>query len=91
MVENKRVTTESEAQQIAEKFLLTEYFDSKINFNESQLITVDSGQVYHLRGTIIMRSRSMLDRFVGPKSANKYEFKIEIDAQQGQIVNYELK
>jgi hypothetical protein len=90
MIEDKRLLTEVEAQQIAEKFLLAKHFDSKINFSSCQLIATDDSRVYQLRGELTMRSRSSFSRFTGPESANKYVFRIEIDAQQGQIINYEI-
>ena len=90
MVEGKRLITEADAQQIAEKFLLAKHYESKISFSGSQLIDTSGGQVYQFWGEIIMRSRSTLSHFVAPKSANKYKFKIEIDTQQGQIINYEI-
>jgi len=37
-----------------------------------------------------MRSRGSLDRFVTPQTANEYDFKIEVDAQQGKILSYEF-
>jgi hypothetical protein len=82
--------TEVKAQQIAEKFLLSKYFNSKTNFSGCQLIATNDSQVYQLRGELTMYSRSTFDHFVIPKSANKFKFKIEIDAQQGQIISYEL-
>ena len=82
--------TEVEAQQIAEKFLLARHFDSKSNFSDCQLTIIDGTQVYQLHGELTMRSRSSFSRFTGPESANKYVFRIEIDAQQGQIINHEI-
>jgi len=82
--------TEAEAQQIAEKFLLSRHFDSKSNFSDCQLTIIDGTQVYQLHGELTMPSRSWLARFTGPESANKYVFRIEIDAQQGKIINYEI-
>ena len=90
MTEDKRLLTEVEAQQIAEKFLLARHFDSKSNFSDCQLTIIDGTQVYQLHGELTMRPRSSLDRFTSPKSANKYVFRIEIDAHQGKIINYEI-
>jgi len=90
MVENKKFLTEAEAQQIAEKFLLAKHFQSKLDFIDSQLIDKDNVQVYQLQGEITMQSRGSLDRFVGPKAANKHKFKIEIEAQRGQVLGYEF-
>ena len=90
MVEDKRLLTEAEAQQIAEKFLLAKYFKSRVDFSDSQLIVKDGAQIYQLQGKITMQSRGSLDRFIGPKTANKYDFKIEIDAQEGQVLSYEF-
>ena len=90
MVENKKLLTEAEAQQIAEKFLLSKHFQSKLDFIDSQLINKDNVQVYQLQGEITMQSRGSLDRFVVPKAANTHKFKIEIEAQRGQVLGYEF-
>jgi len=82
--------TVAEAQQIAKKFLLAKYFRSKINFRVSQVITKDARQVYQMQGKITMKSGGLLDRFFVDKSSNTYDFKIEVDVQQGRVVNYEL-
>jgi hypothetical protein len=82
--------TVAEAQQMAEKFLLAKYFGAKINFRASQLITKDDRQIYQMQGKITMRSGGLLDRFFVDKSSNTYDFKIEVDAQQGRVINYEL-
>ena len=90
MSKQNKFLTEVEAQQIASKFLLDIYFDSKINFGGYQMATTNDIQVYQLFGELTMHSRSFLSRFTIPKSANKFKFAIEIDASQGKIVNYEI-
>jgi hypothetical protein len=90
MVEDKKSLTITEVQQLAKNFLLGEYYESKLDFTDCQLIAKGGAQVYLLKGKITMRSRSPMSRFVAPKSANQYKFTIEIDAQQGQIINYEV-
>ncbi|MBM4445935.1 MAG: hypothetical protein FJ023_01110 [Chloroflexi bacterium] len=90
MTEDKILLTEVEAQQIAEKFLLSKCYESKISFSGCQLIATDDSHIYHLCGDLTIRSRSSLSRFTGPKSANKYRFRIEINAQQGKVLNYEI-
>jgi hypothetical protein len=82
--------TVAEAQQIARKFLLAKYLQSKINFSVSQLITEDDRQIYQMQGEIAMKSGGLLDRFFVDKSSNKFDFKIEVDAQWGRVINYEL-
>ena len=82
--------TEAEAQRIAEKFLLAKYPQSRIKFSVSQLVTKDGRQIYEMQGKIAMKSTGILDRFVLDKSSHTYDFKIEVDAQQGRVINYEL-
>ncbi len=82
--------TEAEAQQLAKNFLIGEYYEPKIDFSDCQLIDKDNTQMYLLHGKITVRSRSPMSRFVAPKSANQYQFKMEIDAQQRNIVSYEI-
>ena len=90
MVPHNKPLSETEAQQVAEKFLLAKHFESRVEFTGNQLVVKDNAQMYQLRGRIIMRSRGTLDRFVIPRTANRYDFKIEVDAQQGQIISYEF-
>jgi hypothetical protein len=90
MVENAKLLTEAEARQIAEKFLLAKHFQSKLEFVDSQLIEKDNVQIYQLQGKITIQPRGTLDRFVAPKAANKYDFKIEIEARQAQVLSYEF-
>lgn len=87
---DKKVLTEAEAQRIAEKFLLAKYYQSRIKFSVSQLITKDGRQIYEMQGKITMKSGGLLDRFFVDKSSNTYDFKLEVDAQQGRVINYEL-
>ena len=82
--------TEAEARKIAEQFLLGQYFDSKLNFTTCQLVNKDNIQVYELRGTMTMRSRNPMSRFVAPRTANQYQFRIEINAYQGEIIGHEI-
>ncbi|HIE16996.1 MAG TPA: hypothetical protein EYP71_02235 [Dehalococcoidia bacterium] len=82
--------TEAKARKIAEQFLFNQYFDSKLDFTTCQLVDRDNVQVYELRGTMTMRSRNPMSRFVAPKTANQYQFRIEIDSHQGEIIGYEI-
>ena len=88
--DNKKLLTEAEAQQIAEKFLLAKYYESKIDFSDNQLINKDDAQIYQLQGKITMQSRGSIDHFVMHKTANKHDFKIVIDAYQGRVLSYEF-
>lgn len=90
MAEDRKLLTEIEVQEIAKKFLLSKHFDAKVDFSNVQTIIRDEAPLYQLRGKLAIRSRGMLDRFVSDKTANRYEFMIEIDAQQGYVINYEL-
>jgi hypothetical protein len=90
MTEFNELLTESEAQQLAKKLLLSKYYESKITFTTCQTLFTDSSSIYRLHGELTMRSRSWLDRFTTPESANNYRFKIEIDARQHRIMNYEI-
>ena len=90
MAEDQKLLTEIEAQEVAEQFLLSKYFDSKVSFNDNQLITGDRPTRYRFHGKLTNRSRSSLGRLVCDKNANKYAFMIEVDAQQGCVIRYEI-
>ena len=91
MVEGKKLLTEAEAQQIANKFLLAKYDRAKLQFINNQLVTKDDIQLYHLQGKISLHSRGLLDFMTVGKSASTFDFNIKIDAQQGHVLNYELR
>jgi hypothetical protein len=91
MTNDETLMSGIEARQLAEKFLLAMHFDSKIDSIGCQLIITDNIQIYQLHGELTMRSRSWLARFTAPKSANKFDFSIEIDAQRGKIIDCEIK
>ncbi|MBM3153815.1 MAG: hypothetical protein FJ008_00605 [Chloroflexi bacterium] len=82
--------TEDEALNVAQAFLQDKYFNSKIRFLDNRLITRNNAQVYELHGEMNTQSHGVFDRFIIDKTANKYLFKIEIDAKEGCLVNYEL-
>lgn len=90
MVTSRMPLTEAEARKIAEQFLLSQYFDSKLDFITCQLVNKDNIQLYELRGTMTMPSRNPMSRFVAPRTANQYQFRIEINAYQGEIIGYEI-
>ena len=90
MTENDNLLTENEVQQIAKKFLLAKYYNSKIEFSINELVTIDNAPVYQLHGKITMNSRNQLDRFILHKTTNDHDVKIEIDALHGKILHYEF-
>ena len=90
MVEDNKLLTEAEARLIADKFLLSKYYNSKTEFSINELITIDNSPVYQLQGKITMNSRNQLNRFILHKTANDHKLKIEIDAMQGKMLHYEI-
>ena len=91
MTEDNEMLTESEAQQMVKKLLLSKFYEAKITFNACQLLDEDGGRTYYLDGELTTRSRSWLDRFTAPESSNKYRFNIKVDANQRKIMSYEIK
>lgn len=90
MAEDKKLLTEDKAQQIAKKFLLDRYFESKVDCSSNQLVVKGGIQVYWLEGKITMHSRSFFNFLTTSKTANTYDFRIEIEAKQGGILSYEF-
>ena len=91
MAEDEKLLTEVEVEKKAIEFLLAKYYRSKIRFTDKQLITVEDVPIYCLQGIINMGMHSMWPRLVGDKSANTYDVKMELDARQGRVINYELR
>jgi hypothetical protein len=90
MTRSGELLTESEARQMAEKLLLSKFYESKITFSTCQLSAVDDTQTYRLHGELATRSRSWLDRFTAPEASNTYRFKLQIDAKRRKIMSYEI-
>ena len=80
---------EDEAKHQVESYLKNRYneFD-KIKFDSCELRGEGTDSIYCFHGTIMLKSRSTLDRFVLEKTAGKYRFVFEINAVDGQIINY---
>jgi len=89
-LDEEKIATETEAQIIARRFLLTKYPQSRVSLSSAQLFTKDNSPVYLVRGQIIMRSRGALEHFFFSTSPNQYSFKVEVDAKQRKVVNYEF-
>ncbi len=80
---------EDEARSQVEYYLKNRYHEfEKIKIESCALTGTGPHKIYNFRGTIILKSRSTLERFVAAKSAGTYQFEFEISAVDGQIINY---
>ena len=90
MIEDSKLITEYEATQFATKFLISQHYEPRISFKACDLSVNESSAIYCLVGEFTVPARSWLGRFTLPESADKYTFKMEIDAKQCRVLNYEI-
>jgi len=86
---NKEILPPEEAQRIGFGFIHGKYYHGKITIDEPELVTKGAFPVYHLTGAIKIPSRSVISSLFSP--AAEYTFKMQIHAQDGSILNYELR
>ena len=79
-----------EVKSIGLRFIQEKYYRGKVTISETRLVTGGTFPAYHLAGTIKLPSRSIMGRFVSPSDA-PYTFSLEVHAQEGSIINYELR
>jgi len=81
--------SEDDARDQVETYLKNRYHEfDKVKFASCTLRGTGTDAIYTFRGTIILKSRGTLERFVAEKSAGKYQFEFEISAADGHVINY---
>ncbi len=78
-----------EAQRIGLNFIQDTYYRGKVTINETKLVTEGAFTVYHCVGTIKMKPRGVMGRFVYTEAP--YTFSVKVHALDGSIVSYELR
>ena len=83
---------EDKAQELAQQYLKEIYYNiERMTFLSCEMISFENNNVvYRLQGIVNMKTRSLLNRFVTDKSANNYQFTIDVNAKSGQIMNYQF-
>ncbi|MFC1907397.1 hypothetical protein ACFLW8_04865 [Chloroflexota bacterium] len=77
-----------EAQRICLSFIQNKYWRGKATIDEAELITGGAFPLYHIKGTIKMKARGVMGRFIFIEAP--YTFNVKIHALEGSIVSYEL-
>ena len=78
-----------EAQRICLGFIQDKYYRGKATINETKLVTEGAFPVYHFTGTIKMKPRGVMGRFVFTEAP--YTFSVKVHALEGSVVSYELR
>jgi len=78
-----------EAQRICLGFIQDKYYRGKVTIDETELVTEGAFPVYHFTGTIKMKPRGVMGRFVFTEAP--YTFSVKVHALKGSIVSYELR
>jgi len=90
-LQDGKLMPEDQARELAERYLRSRYYElEKVKFSACELTTIESDLAYRFQGTVFMKSRGIMDRFVFNKVNNSYRFKFDINAENGQIINYEF-
>ncbi len=78
-----------EAQRIGLSFIQEKYYRGKVTIDETELVTEGAFPVYHCVGTIKMKPRGVMGRFVFTEAP--FTFDVKVHALNGSIVSYELR
>lgn len=85
------VISETMAQEIASNYLHARYYNSKrISFNSCESVSMRGVLIYRFHGDILEKSTNMLDRIARDKKASTYKFMLNMNSQNGEIINYEI-
>ena len=79
-----------EAERVGLEFIRGKYYRGKVTIGEARLITEGAFPVYHLAGTIMNPSRSMMGRFISAEDT-PYTFTMQVHAQEGSIITYQVR
>ncbi len=79
----------AEAQTICLRFIQSKYWRGKATIDETQLVSNGPFPVYHIRGTIKMKARGVMGKFIFTEAP--YTFNVRVNALEGSIVSYELQ
>lgn len=77
-----------EAQRICLSFMQNKYWRGKVTIGETELIAGGAFPVYHIKGTIKMKDRGVMGRFIFTEAP--YTFDVKVHALEGSIISYEL-
>ncbi|MBU2607908.1 MAG: hypothetical protein KKF26_01165 [Chloroflexi bacterium] len=78
----------AEAQKICLSFIQNKYWRGKAAIGETELVAGGAFPVYHIKGTIRMKSRGVMGRFIFTEAP--YTFDVKVHALEGSIISYEL-
>jgi hypothetical protein len=78
-----------EAERIGLDFIRTKYWRGKVAIDQTELVTAGAFPVYHCAGTIKMKPRGIMGRFVFTEAP--FSFSVRIHALEGSVVGYELR
>ena len=91
VIGNEDLLSETEIRRRARNFLLMKHPESRVTFSSTQRDTREGIHMFHLAGTIEIKSPSIIDRFIFRSHPNRFSFDMELDAKQGKVLNYELR
>jgi len=86
---NKEILTPDKAQRLGSKFIQSKYYGAQITIDQTELVTEGAFPVYHLEGSIKILSRGMIAQLL--YRATAYTFRVQVNAIDGSILDYELE
>ena len=79
----------NEAQKISLDFIQEKYYRGKATVSDTKLVTGGAFPLYHCVGTVKMKPRGVMGRFVSTE--DPFSFSVKVHALDGSIVSYELR
>jgi len=91
MAGNEDLLSEAEIHRKARGFLLFKHPESDVRFSGIQRVAREGTIIFQLKGTLEIKSFSVIDRFLFRSHPNRFSFNMELDARRGKVLNYELR
>ena len=80
--------SEDEAKRIGLGFIREKYYRGTVTISETKLVSDSAFPVYHFTGTIKMKPRGVMGRFVFTEPP--FTFKVRVHGLEGSILGYEV-
>jgi len=89
--DNRGIISQDRAEELADTFLKERHYNyDKIVFQTCERVCTENQLVYRFSGLLIEKTRALIDRLARDKSSVTYKFVIEVNSDNGKVLNYYL-
>jgi len=78
-----------EAKRIGLGFIREKYYRGTVTISETRLVTDGASPVYHFTGTIKMKPRGVMWKFIFTEPP--FTFNVQVHGLEGSVISYEVR